>query len=105
MRMTRRPAERLNSPRHDLAFFALFSTKPHRPVPRIRFLNAARAASLLLCAAAVLSAAHQVPQRLHHSIDDTQTFRVRGQTRPVLALAQDLGALPDSQALSGMSIH
>ena len=100
--MTRRPAQRLNSLMRDFPFF---STTIHPRVPRIRLLDSARIACLLFCAAAALSAAQQVPQRLHHRIDDTQTFRLRGQTRPVLALAQDLGALADSQALSGLSIH
>lgn len=42
---------------------------------------------------------------MRHHIDESQTFRLAGQVRPAVALSQDLGALPDSQVLSGLSIH
>lgn len=45
------------------------------------------------------------PQRLHHRIDDAQTFQLKGNVRPALALAEDLGPVPSSQTLSSLSLH
>lgn len=49
--------------------------------------------------------AAQPPRRISREINDNQTFQLVGNTRPMLALAQDQGEVSSAQALPRMSIH
>jgi subtilase family serine protease len=57
--------------------------------------------------APVALGASQAPRRLHSDIDDSQTFVLKGNTRPAVELgaAQDLGEVSASQTLPRMAIH
>ena len=57
--------------------------------------------------APVALGASQAPRRLHSDIDDSQTFVLKGNTRPVveLGVAQDQGEISASQTLPRMAIH
>ena len=57
--------------------------------------------------APVLFGASQAPKRLSSSINDTETFVLKGNTRPVVTsgLAQDQGPVPGSQTMPRMSLH
>src|SRR5436305_8872803 len=60
---------------------------------------------VLLSASGPSLRAAQVPRRIHGEIRDSETFRVAGDTRPMLYLAQDQGEVSSAQALPRMSIH
>ncbi len=49
--------------------------------------------------------AAEVPSRIIGEINDSKTFRITGNTRPVLTLAQDHGQVSSSQPLSHIVIH
>ena len=51
--------------------------------------------------------ASQAAKRIRSDIDESRTFVLNGNVRPVvaLALARDQGAAPDSQAMPRMSLH
>jgi len=48
-----------------------------------------------------------VPTRFESNINDSETFVLKGNTRPVVTsgLAQDQGPVPGSQAMPPMSLH
>ena len=60
---------------------------------------------LLLSAPGKGLCAAEVPQRIHNEIESSETFRLTGNTRPMLALAQDEGEVSSAQALPRLSIH
>ena len=49
--------------------------------------------------------AAEAPRRIHTEIKDSETFRLTGNTRPMLALAQDEGEVSSVQALPRLAIH
>ncbi|MBV9038208.1 MAG: hypothetical protein JO182_27210, partial [Acidobacteriaceae bacterium] len=49
--------------------------------------------------------AAEAPRRIHIEIKDSETFRLTGNTRPMLALAQDEGEVSSVQALPRLAIH
>ena len=51
--------------------------------------------------------ASQAQKRLRSNIDDSETFVLKGNTRPVvsLGLAQDAGTVPPSQMMPRMSLY
>ncbi len=49
--------------------------------------------------------AAQPPRRIHSEIRDDETFRVVGNTRPMLSLSRDEGEVSTAQALPHISIH
>ena len=60
---------------------------------------------LLLSASEPSLRAAQAPRRINREINDSQTFRVVGNTRPMLSLAEDQGEISSPQALPRISIH
>ncbi len=60
---------------------------------------------LLLSASGPSLSAAQVPRRIFSEIKDNETFRVAGNTRPMLALAQDQGEVSSAQSLPRLAIH
>jgi len=78
------------------------------PPTSLTFLNTFMLAILVIGGSApVAFGASQAPRRLRSDIDDSQTFVLKGNTRPVveLGLAQDRGEISASQTLPRMSIH
>ena len=64
-------------------------------------------ASLFCVLVPVFAGAAQAQKRLRTNIDDSNTYVLKGNTRPAVAsgLARDVGAAPSSQALAGLSLH
>ena len=63
------------------------------------------AAFLVSLASPGLIFAFQPPSRIHANIDATHTFSLAGNTRPVLARAQDQGAVDPALALPRITLH
>jgi subtilase family serine protease len=70
-------------------------------------LNAALFAFLFSVEPLAAFSASQTAKRIHSDLDESQTFVLKGNTRPVVAmgLAQDQGEVPASQAMPRMSLH
>jgi subtilase family serine protease len=64
-------------------------------------------ASLLGAQSSLLFGASQAPKRLRSNISDSETFVLKGNTRPVVTsgLAQDQGPVSDSKVMPRMSVH
>jgi hypothetical protein len=68
-----------------------------------QFLNVGLVAGVLT----VGGGAAEIPARIQASVDDSQTFVLKGNTRPVVArgVAQDLGEATGWQVMPRMSVH
>jgi subtilase family serine protease len=74
---------------------------------KVVILNAVLFAFLFGVKPPLAFGASQAPKRLHSNIDESQTFVLRGNTRPVVTqrLALDQGGVSGSQAMPRMSVH
>ncbi|MFL6452151.1 MAG: protease pro-enzyme activation domain-containing protein [Bryobacteraceae bacterium] len=70
-----------------------------------RSLSAATGVCILLTTFGPNLRAARVPRRIIGEINDNRTFRVVGNTRPMLSLAQDEGEASSAQTLPRMSLH
>lgn len=61
--------------------------------------------AVLLSSPSVSSATIETPRRIQGEIRDGETFRLNGNTRPTLALAQDGGEVSSAQAMPHMAVH
>ena len=71
------------------------------------FLNTALFAFLFSVEPLAALGASQTAKRINSDLDESRTFVLKGNTRPVVALslAQDQGEVPASQAMPRMSLH
>jgi hypothetical protein len=78
-----------------------------RVLGKSRTTRAALPFALLGVISPLVLGASPAPKRLHSNIDDSQTFVLKGNTRPVVerGLAVDQGAVSGSQVMPRMSVH